>query len=298
MIFREDEGKCVGSQYDSTVSRSPQITSKTEFYCINPLDPLEDYAYEKKPSYDQYKPRRADANVTSFRNFIFEIDTIPLKDQLEALEKTGIDFTAIIYSGGKSYHAIIALEEGMDLLPCNQDSVVSYKRVWSQIAEYINKVAEKDVVDKSCKNPSRLTRMPNSIRSNGNTQKLISVGELMSNASFNELLEKCPPIYTPVIQSSKEYDLDHEVVSVADFYSNCPQGLKLLLKYPTWADMAGNYPHLFRLTLWAIDSTMIEKALFLEVLEDRVFPEFVKNGYPRHRWYDAVNHAYNMKGVV
>lgn len=291
LLFRDGEGVCVGSKYDTAVSSDIEVSSRTPFYSINPLDPNEDHEEGREG-----RGRRSDINVTSFRNFMFEMDKDSLETQLQILSQTGIKFTAIVYSGGKSYHAIIALEEALDLTPHEHDSIQAYKRIWKQIAALINSVAGTEIVDPSGKNPSRFTRLPGSIRKNGKEQKLIEFNGLMSMEDFEELLSRCPAIYTPVIEKKSKMPEGIEIGNKMEFYQWCPQGLELLLKYPSWVGIEGNYPNLFRLALWAIDSTGVEKDIFLNVLEERVFPAFQKCGYPRHRWNTAVDHAYNMKG--
>ena len=55
-------------------------------YTVNPIHPSIDFGWSYDPKkYQANKPRRADLNCTSLKNLMFEIDGIPLDDQLELL---------------------------------------------------------------------------------------------------------------------------------------------------------------------------------------------------------------------
>ena len=141
-------------------------------YTVNPIHPSIDFAYGYDPKkYQPNKPRRADLNCTSLKNLMFEIDGIPLDDQLELLFRSGIPWTAIVFSGNKSYHAILSLEDNLGE-PHTQEGVEQYKQVWKRLAALINSehagkiVGLQDgVLDEATKNPSRFSRFPNYMRS-------------------------------------------------------------------------------------------------------------------------------------
>ncbi len=299
-MFKEDEGICVGDQYKSNVSKRPSITSRTSFYCVNPLDPDIDHGYEQKPQYRRYKPRRADINVSSFRNFLFEMDSVSLEDQLKIIDATEIEFTGIVYSGGKSYHALLSSEEDLGFKPHTIEGIQQYKAVWLQIANLINTTAKDmgfdfDVIDPSCKNPSRLTRMPESIRDNGNEQKIVRIGKAMQKNKWNSLLNRCPKTFKAVIPLDKPRDLDYNVEDSYDFMNVAPKGLVLMIKYPDWIRAEGNYPNLLKIILWGIDSVGVDKDVMTEVCEEYIFPDFKSSRYPKHKWMTAINDAFNMK---
>ena len=86
-------------------------------YTANPIHPSIDFGWSYDPKkYQANKPRRADLNCTSLKNLMFEIDGIPLDDQLELLFRSGIPWTAIVFSGNKSYHAILSLEDNLGIV--------------------------------------------------------------------------------------------------------------------------------------------------------------------------------------
>lgn len=117
------------------------------FFCINPL----------------HGPR-CDANVSSFRNFLIEIDSLPLNQQVPLVTSI-LPVTSIVYSGGKSYHFIISLQT-----PAKDEA--EYRRIGRGLLEAVPEA------DKSTKNPSRFSRLPGVIRPDtGLLQELVYVGE-------------------------------------------------------------------------------------------------------------------------
>lgn len=144
------------------------------FFSINALHPTKDLAPTE--SYHRAnKPRRADANVISYRNFLIEIDNMPLPEQVQYV-KTLLPVSTVVYSGGKSYHFIISLKT-----PC--ESYSEYMDIAERIAEYVPKL------DPSCKNPSRLSRLPGVMRPDtGKAQKLVFLGDRVEIGTLLEIL--------------------------------------------------------------------------------------------------------------
>lgn len=100
-------------------------------------------------------------NVTDFRFAMVESDSLPLPRQNAIMRELELPIAAMVYSGGKSIHAIVKIEAG--------DYGEYKKRV-----EYLYKVCDKNglKVDTQNKNPSRLSRMPGVVR-NGHKQFLM-----------------------------------------------------------------------------------------------------------------------------
>lgn len=156
-LFNDDESICFsdsvfGTTVFNSVSDLPPI-SQIQFVSINPL-----------------KEKRLDANVTAYRNILVEFDEVPLGKQLELIAE--IPHSTVVYSGGKSYHAVISLDT-----PCkNRDEYdLLVRRIYDRIPQ----------ADRSAKNPSRFTRFPGYKRNTGAIQNLIYVGNRISN----EMLE-------------------------------------------------------------------------------------------------------------
>lgn len=90
-------------------------------------------------------PRSTD-NVASLRNFIFEFDSIPLEEQLAVLQSRGVPYSTLTFSGGKSLHAVIALDEPVK-------DVAAYKLLHKTIRYVLWQT------DASTSNPDRLIRL-------------------------------------------------------------------------------------------------------------------------------------------
>lgn len=114
-------------------------------------------------------------NVTDFRFALVESDSLPLPRQNAIMRELELPIAAMVYSGGKSIHAIVKIEAG---------GYGEYKKR----VEYLYKVCDKNglKVDTQNKNPSRLSRMPGVIR-NGHKQFLI--GTNIGKGSWEEWKE-------------------------------------------------------------------------------------------------------------
>ena len=144
-------------------------------------------------------------NVTSFRYTLLESDAMSTGRQKAILEKMQLPIVAMVYSGGKSVHAIVKVEAN------------SYEEYRSRV-EFIYKVAQKNgfKVDSQNRNPSRLSRMPGIMR-NGTPQFLIGthigkesykeweewindIDDNLSNpVTFTEFKDNIPPLSPPLI---------------------------------------------------------------------------------------------------
>lgn len=145
ILFDPEESTCFASTiYGTAICKvDTGIHLPGRFFSINPL-----------------KSNRTDANVTCYRNILLEFDDMPPAEQLELLKP--VPFTTLVWSGGKSFHAIISLEE-----PCKT------RKEYDSLVRRIYKVMPS--VDKANKNPSRFSRMPGKVRDNGQLQELRDV---------------------------------------------------------------------------------------------------------------------------
>lgn len=153
LLFEPGELTCFATTpYDTALSAQPAENS--EFFSINAM-----------------QNSRADANVISYRNFLIELDSVPLQQQI-ALVTAKIPVSTIVFSGSKSYHFIVSLQTPLA-------SEAEYRKVWRGLFEAIPEA------DKSTKNPSRLSRLPGTIRaSTGLMQTLEYVGSRVALAEL------------------------------------------------------------------------------------------------------------------
>jgi len=162
LLFDDGQQTCFATQATGyKVSKMP--TEQDVFFCINALDPKTD----KQPTESWHRfdlPRRADCNVVCFRNFLIELDNMPIKEQIEYVTAR-VPVSSITFSGAKSYHFIISL-----MTPLT--SLEEYQKFAAGLHRLLDKA------DKSTKNPSRLSRLPWATRpETGLKQELVYLGD-------------------------------------------------------------------------------------------------------------------------
>ena len=104
-----------------------------------------------------------DENVTAWRHALVECDTLPLKSQYRLLRALNLPLACLVYSGGKSLHAVVKVQA--------RDPEEYRERVGRLYAAC---EAAGLPVDRSNSNPSRLFRMPGVGRGEG-WQRLLGV---------------------------------------------------------------------------------------------------------------------------
>jgi len=114
-------------------------------------------------------------NVTDFRYALVESDTMDIEKQHAIMRELELPIAVLVYSGGKSLHAIVRIEAA------NYDEY--RKRV-----DYLYNVCKKNglTIDNQNRNPSRLSRMPG-VERNGKKQFIVDVN--IGKPSWNEWYE-------------------------------------------------------------------------------------------------------------
>lgn len=179
-LFNENEAICVSVTPKGTAVYPLSKLKNLEdfsYVCINPLYP----ELDKHPTEDWHKenkPRRADHNVTAYRNILIEMDKMELNAQINHILSIELPFSTCVFSGGKSYHWIISLEEPLA-------TRTEYNRLVSRIYTAVGN----DIVDKTCKNPSRLSRIPGHLRKDtGKIQELLYARGRVKNEKIEQWL--------------------------------------------------------------------------------------------------------------
>ncbi len=147
------------------------------------------------------------ANVTDFRYALVESDSMEIEKQNAILRELELPIAVLVYSGGKSIHAIVKIDAA------NYDEY--RKRV-----DYLYNVCEKNglEIDKQNRNPSRLSRMPGVLR-NGKKQHIIDLNigksswteweewiegindDLPDPEPLTDVWEEMPPLAPPLIEN-------------------------------------------------------------------------------------------------
>lgn len=162
-------------------------------------------------------------NVTEFRYALVESDTMDIEKQNAIMRELELPIVVMVYSGGKSLHAIVRIEAA------NYDEY--RKRV-----DYLYNVCKKNGlnIDNQNRNPSRLSRMPG-VERNGKKQFIVDTNIGKSSwAEWHEWIE------------GVNDDLP-DPESLTDFWDNMPklappliegvlrQGHKMLMAGPSKA---------------------------------------------------------------
>jgi len=155
ILFDPEDLVCTGdTPYITAIEPLRAQLKLRQFICINPL----------------CGPRR-DSNVTKFRNILVEFDKHDLARQLKIIKESQLPHSTIVFSGSKSFHVIISLEEPL-----------KSKDEYSQLVKRVyKKMGGADVVDISTSNPSRFSRAPCVNRNNGNFQAVQYLGTRIKN---------------------------------------------------------------------------------------------------------------------
>ena len=175
ILFDENQRTCFTKSPKGTTVK-PKAWSADLFFCINALhstkdlNPTEEY-------HSQDKPRRADANVVCYRNFLIEIDDMPLKEQVSYVTSK-IPVSTIVFSGSKSKHFIISL-----------DTPLSTKEEYDNFSNRLRLMFPAS--DSSVKNCSRLSRLPCRMRPETKQyQNIEYLGKRISFALLDRILPK------------------------------------------------------------------------------------------------------------
>jgi len=160
-------------------------------------------------------------NVTAFRFALVESDTLPVEEQNTILRELELPVAALVYSGGKSLHAIVRIEA---------DSCEEYRRR----VDYLYSVCGRNglEVDRQNRNPSRLSRMPGVIR-NGHKQFLVDTN--IGKASWSEWRDWIESVSDDLPDPEGDLATDLPELAPALIKDVLRQGHKLLLAGPSKA---------------------------------------------------------------
>ncbi|MCE0483602.1 MAG: hypothetical protein LV479_05125, partial [Methylacidiphilales bacterium] len=100
-----------------------------------------------------------DADITAHRFAVVESDLLPLDLQLSLLARLPLPISAIIFSGGKSYHALVRVDA---------PEALAYRRDVGRMLALLRPLG----FDQATGNPSRMSRLPGAMRGEGQ-QRLI-----------------------------------------------------------------------------------------------------------------------------
>lgn len=202
-MFREGESVCVSHNKYGYHSIPLYAVSSDEVPLISPHSnvPIR-YIHSNDLTLVSLNPNnkwREDKSCTAFRNILVEIDTGSIKSQIEYIKTINLPYSAIIFSGNKSAHVLISLDQDFP----NEETYRLFAQ-WTLRAI--------PLADQKTFNPSRSIRIPGAYREPGKKQRLIEFKGPVKIADLADWLKKHPearPNNKPVRErTSDEFNYD------------------------------------------------------------------------------------------
>jgi hypothetical protein len=210
MLFREGEEVCVSPDsfgyHSISLSSLDYGTIELVSPSTNVDDKIIDTSEIKLIAINPTKGFRRDENVTEHRNFLVEIDDMPLADQLKYADGMGLPYSICVFSGNKSMHFAICLETPLP----------SYK-MYYYYATWILAVMSK--ADQKTKNPTRSIRFAGAMR-DGKEQKLVKVNKRIGLDELNAWLSQYEGFRPKEFDSTAKVILPKDSRNIPDWMWN------------------------------------------------------------------------------
>jgi len=139
--------------------------------------PIDNHSWITLNPFKPYSTRSND-NVAAYRNFLIEFDEVPLEVQEKLIEESGIPYTSQVFSGNKSYHFAVSLEEPLQDLDL-------WKSLWRKIY-----TALPDMDSKSDRPCAFMRTCWGLNYKTGTQQQLVKLGQRVPNKLFYEWASK------------------------------------------------------------------------------------------------------------
>lgn len=124
---------------------------------------------------------RTDDNCIQHTRFLFEMDNVPLQEQISYLRRNKEYITRCVFSGSKSLHMILQFDDDWEST-CEDN----YKEIW----QIINQILFDSKCDNACSNPSRLTRRPGAIRNDTKKEQKLLYNQPDNRLDDNDILDR------------------------------------------------------------------------------------------------------------
>jgi hypothetical protein len=209
LLFKEEEEVCVSQ--DKYAYRSIPLADlgmgSFELTANNGVDKVFCSPDQiKLIALNPIKGERNDENCTAFRTFLVELDEDSLREQYAYVKSMRMPYSACVFSGNKSLHFAITLEEDLPSLD-----------VYRFLAEWILNVMSK--ADQNTKNPSRMIRFPGTMREEGE-QKLLELKDKVSLPELQHWLSQFPGQKPIIAKKTAAAPRDADLVLLPDWVQN------------------------------------------------------------------------------
>ena len=142
---------------------------------------------------------RRDDNCIQHTRFLFEMDNVPLQEQISYLRRNKEYITRCVYSGSKSLHMIIQLPDDWEST-CKDN----YKEIWY----ILNQILFDSKCDNACSNPSRLTRRPGAYRADTKKLQKLLYNQPDNRLDDNDIIDR---IIVTLRQKQRQKRLFHAI---------------------------------------------------------------------------------------
>jgi hypothetical protein len=211
---------------------------------------------------------RVNANVTTFRSFLVELDSMPILDQHAYVQRMGMPYSLCVFSGNKSLHFAISLDRPIPDLK-------SFQFVGAWIA---NIMAEAD--QQPPRVPSRGLRFPGHLRRDtGKEQTLVEVRGRVRREDLNLWLSRHQD-KRPIVSPPKKRNRKPDWGNLSPWVHRELQGGidESKGRNNRWYSIAMDF---------FLAGYELEDAI--EILDSFFHPEF---DFTRHEWESTLRHAY------
>jgi len=226
LLFNEGEEICVSSSQFAYESIPLEKVLNGKITLVSNNESVAPYHCDSSElllcSINPIKGNRCDNNVTAFRSFLIELDVGDIKTQLGTIEYLKLPFSIQVFSGNRSVHTVITLDEDLK-------DEKTYRLIGSWIFNIIT------LADKNCANPSRSVRIPGAYREGTKKQRLIRLNRRITQKELMDWLNKYPHL-RPQIKPPRKKVLTGE----ADFGNLSPWARIMLTKGIDYKDRGRN----------------------------------------------------------
>lgn len=279
-------------------------------HCFFSINPLIATTFNRNIRPDGSKGSiRASINVATFKNFLFESDSLPidLQKQLIPIIAEHVPIRLATFSGSKSIHLLVSVADTL-FTSSVKDPVQLYKQIWQGLHDKIEKVvlnhlvtvdveAPLKIFDSATKDPSRLSRLPGAMRG-AIEQAIVYRGGLVAADELLALSSEARLLQYDSSKTTVDVTTDLALFEKKLRSTSSLSFLKDRLEYPErWTGNANMYTEMFKYTLWCLDATHVPFHVLDSYLTKRVYPSILAQGYPRDP-RAGVLAAYEFKGLL
>jgi hypothetical protein len=260
-------------QQNIIINTASLLNNLNNFYCINPV----------------FGSRRRQSDLTRYVNFLFECDTTDIDQQFKLLDKVkNLEIVRMAtYSGGKSIHFIVSCADTLELgEPGSPEATARYKQIWTELALLFTNLGI--VPDLAGKNPATLSRYPGAFRDGTKQSLLFDDGPLVTSEYLQSLANT---VVKPSVRYTVQSTDNFEHYMKKDLYE-----IHQHFAFPGWVQSGnGNYPYIFKKTLWVLDNVDVDYYEFTNYFEKYTAPWLRKKNY--HKDFKLpIRHAFMKKG--